>query len=55
MGGGQDGKMEVYMRAGELTPSPNLPVGGNKQVDKKSCQGILQVEGWQEKSKYILR
>jgi len=34
MRGGQGGKVEVCMRTGELTPSPYLPVGGTKQVDK---------------------
>ena len=54
--GGQDGQVEVYVRARELTPPPNLPVLlENKQVDKKSCQGMLRVGEQQEKSEYILR
>lgn len=37
--GGQGGKVEEHMRAGDLTPSPNLPVGGNKW--RENCLGIF--------------
>ena len=57
MRGGWDGKMEVCARAGEFPPDFQIYLlgGTNRWTTKKSCQGVLRVEGQREKSKNLLR